>query len=271
MQPPPPVFVSRLEERGRVTSTQAIVRAWLDEGVPEVCLAVADVQTAGRGRLERRWQAGTGQALMVSAGFRPADLSADRAWRLPAVASLAMLEAIDGTLGTARDPADRLVLKWPNDLAVVRDGHLRKIGGVLTEGLLDGDRITGAVIGIGVNVDWPATEFPADLAGTMWSLREMAGGPVDREIVLSRWLECLAPRYEALRGGSFDGAAWAAVQATTGADLEVDLGGERLTGQGLDVDVDAGALRLRAPDGTSRDVTWGEVVSCRVGRIPADV
>jgi BirA family biotin operon repressor/biotin-[acetyl-CoA-carboxylase] ligase len=271
MRSPPPAFVSRVEWRERVTSTQSVVRGWLDAGVPEVCLAAADVQTAGRGRLERRWQAGPGQALMVSAGFRPADLPADRAWRLAAVVSMAMLEAIEATLGTARARADRLALKWPNDLAVVRDGRVRKLGGVLAEGVLDGGRLASAVVGVGVNVDWPARDFPTQLAGSMWSLREMAGGWVDRAALLGRWLERLEPRYAALTAGSFDGAAWAAAQVTTGADLEIDLGTEHLVGRGLGVDVDCGALRLGRPDGTSREVAWGEVTACRVGRVQATV
>ena len=66
-----PAFVSRLERFDRVESTQAIVRGWLDAGTDEVCLAVADAQSDGRGRMDRIWQDKPGSSLMVSAGFRP--------------------------------------------------------------------------------------------------------------------------------------------------------------------------------------------------------
>ena len=58
-----PGFVSRLERFERVGSTQAVVRGWLDEGEDEVCVAVADEQTEGRGRLDRRWEAPAGRSL----------------------------------------------------------------------------------------------------------------------------------------------------------------------------------------------------------------
>lgn len=263
-----PPFVSRLERFERVPSTQDVVRRWLVEGVPEMCLAVADVQTAGRGRLERSWQAGPGQALMASAGFRPVDLAMAQAWRLAAIVALAMLEAAEQVLGPAATRSDRLGLKWPNDLVVVRDGRVRKLGGVLAEGTAEGHRLASAVVGIGVNVDWPADAFPSALAPSMWSLRELAAGAVDREALLTAWLGRLGEHLERLRGGDFDGPAWAAAQVTTGAELELDLGGRRLVGRGLGVDAESGALRFEAADGTLHDVAWGEVVRCRVGRVP---
>jgi BirA family biotin operon repressor/biotin-[acetyl-CoA-carboxylase] ligase len=265
------VTVSRLERFGRVASTQDIVRAWLEAGVAEVCLAVADEQTAGRGRLDRRWLAGPGRALMVSAGFRPTELPIDRAWRLQAVVALSMLEAMEALLGSARVGRDPLLLEWPNDLVVVHEGRVRKLGGVLSEGQAEGERLARAAVGIGVNVDWPLAEFPAGLAATMWSLRELAGGPVDREALLSAWLDRLGERYEELLAGRFDASAWSAVQVTSGADIEVHLGRERIAGRGRGVDPESGALLVDQGDGALRTVAWGEVVSCRVGRIRADL
>src|SRR6185503_18578150 len=62
-------FLSRRERFDRVGSTNDVVRAWLGEGTPEVCLAVADEQTAGRGREGREWVAPPGRALLLSLGF----------------------------------------------------------------------------------------------------------------------------------------------------------------------------------------------------------
>ncbi|MET1231362.1 MAG: biotin--[acetyl-CoA-carboxylase] ligase, partial [Candidatus Limnocylindrales bacterium] len=93
MSPDSSAFPARLERFATVESTQAVVRAWLDAGAPEVAVAVSDEQTAGRARLDRTWTAPPGAALLCSIGFRPAALTARHAWRLGAVVSLAMLDA----------------------------------------------------------------------------------------------------------------------------------------------------------------------------------
>ena len=67
-------FLARRERFARVGSTNDVVRAWLDDGAPEVCLAVADEQTAGRGRDGRTWTAPPGAGLLVL-GRLPADLA----------------------------------------------------------------------------------------------------------------------------------------------------------------------------------------------------
>jgi BirA family biotin operon repressor/biotin-[acetyl-CoA-carboxylase] ligase len=254
--------VSRLERFERIGSTQAVVREWLAAGTPEVCLAVADEQTAGRGRLDRRWQAGPGQGLLVSAGFRPSGLTPERAWRLPAVAALAMLDAARALLGADVE----LALKWPNDLVSVRVAGLRKLGGVLAESVLGDGGVARAVVGLGVNVDWPAADFPPEMAAAMGSLREEAGRSVDREALLGAWIERLLAAYGELRDGRFDAASWSAAQVVIGARLVVDVGGERLGGVGHDVDPESGALLLRTADGEVREVAAGDVVHCRVDR-----
>ena len=83
--------------------------------------------------------------------------------------------------------------------------ELRKLAGVLgeTDGLgTDDPRV---VVGIGINADWAAADFPPDLATTMTSLREAsAGRPIDRDALLDAFLERLEVRIEALRAGHFD-------------------------------------------------------------------
>jgi BirA family biotin operon repressor/biotin-[acetyl-CoA-carboxylase] ligase len=254
--------IARLERFGRLPSTQDVVRRWLDDGQAEICLATADEQTAGRGRLARSWVAAPGRALLVSAGFRPAGLALPLAWRLPAVVALAALETTAALLGEA---AGRLALKWPNDLVAVEEGELRKVGGVLAEVRPDGDRLDSAVVGLGLNVDWPAVEFPGDLSAGMSSLRELAGRPVDREQFLSAWLERLLASYGALLAGRFDAARWAAAQATTGALVTIQAGDRRLEGRAVGVDPLTGDLLVAegSSDGVVR-VSVGEVVGCRV-------
>ena len=261
-------FPSRLERFASVDSTQRVVRAWLDAGVPEVAVAVADTQSAGRGRLGRGWSAPAGAALLVSAGFRPAWLPLRHAWRLGAIVALAMLDAAEDA-GGLRDAT--LWLKWPNDIvADGPDGRLLKVAGVLGESVLLGDRIDSAVVGIGVNADWARSDFPAELVGSMTSLRELSGGrPIDRDALLDGWLARLEPRYEALHAGIFDAGAWTTRQRTTGHPVEVETGGDLVAGRAAGVDPETGALLVddRAR-GVGRAIDSGEVVRCRIVELP---
>ena len=236
--------VSRLERFARIGSTQDVVRAWLADGVAEICVAVADEQTAGRGRLDRSWQAPPGAALLVSAGFRPNWLAPEHGWRLGAIVALSMLEAIEAIHGRA---AERLGLKWPNDLVVRRGGGIAKLGGVLGEAVATDGRLESAIVGIGVNADWAPDAFPPELAATMSSLREVVGGPVDRDRLLDVFLDRLTIAYEDLGEGAFPSDRWADRQVTTGARVELDLGGgQRDEGVAVGVDPGTGALLVRA-------------------------
>ena len=253
----------------------------------EICVAVADVQTAGRGRLDRAWQADRGRALLASAGFRPPSLAAGHAWRLPATASLAMLEAARSLLA---EGADHLALKWPNDIVSIHEGRLRKVAGVLSSGVLQssvsgrdrgmlesgaqgmdaGDaQMASVVVGIGINVTWPQGAFPAELAGTMSSLSEANDGqPVARELLLSTWLARLEARYDALVRGRFDGPSWMAEQVTTGADVEVDTGNGRVAGLATGFDAERGALLLEVGEsGATVAIAAGDVVRCRLATV----
>jgi BirA family biotin operon repressor/biotin-[acetyl-CoA-carboxylase] ligase len=256
-------FVSRLEHLESVASTQVVVREWLASGVNEVCVAVADQQTAGYGRLGRTWHAEPGRSLLASIGLRPRGVSLGHGWRLPAIISMAMLEAATALLGPT---ADRLALKWPNDIIAVHHGELLKLAGVVAEGSSQDQRMATSVIGIGVNVDWPKTDYPTDLAGSMWSLSEATGGRrVDRETLLSSWLKRLEPLYGALREGEFDADRWMAAQITTGAEVVVDRAHDVVRGIAVGLDDDSGALLVRSESGGQVErINHGDVVYCRL-------
>jgi BirA family biotin operon repressor/biotin-[acetyl-CoA-carboxylase] ligase len=287
-------MLSRVERFAVAGSTNDVVREWLLDGTPEVCLAVADVQTAGRGRHRREWTAPAGTALLVSLGFRPGWIAPGRAWRIGATVALAMADAAEDTAGL---PVGTIRLKWPNDLVVETAGPrallpaglpadeavatlaaplaLRKLAGVLgeTDGLgTDDPRM---IVGIGINADWARADFPADLAPGMTSLREASGNrPIDREALLDAFLDRLQGRLHALRAGWFDMATWADRQATTGrlVALESGNGAAAVPQRALGVDGATGALVVgddAAPSG-ERLVHAGEVVKVGLAPAPAD-
>jgi BirA family biotin operon repressor/biotin-[acetyl-CoA-carboxylase] ligase len=268
-------FLARQERFGRIGSTNDAVRAWLAAGTPEVCLAVADEQTAGRGRAGRTWTAPPGAALLLSVGFRPAWLAPGHAWRLAAVVSLAMADAAEDAAGL-RNHAIRL--KWPNDLVIEADapdddageggGPIRKLGGVIgeTDGLgTDDPRV---VVGIGLNAGWARDDFPPAIAAAMTSLGEASGGrPIDRALLLDGFLSRLEARVEALRVGRFPIDDWTARQITTGRIVRLEgHGSEPEEARALGLDPATGALVVAdstAPGG-ERAVHAGDVIHARL-------
>jgi BirA family transcriptional regulator, biotin operon repressor / biotin---[acetyl-CoA-carboxylase] ligase len=260
-------FLARQERFASTGSTNDVVRGWPADATAEVCLAIADEQTAGRGREGRRWMAPPGAALLLSLGFRPDWLAPDRAWRLVATTGLAMADAAEEVGGLA-DGAIRL--KWPNDLVVegIDGGGVRKLAGLLgeTDGLgTDDPRV---VVGLGINADWAAGDFPAELVGSMTSLREASGGrPTDRAALLDAFLGRLEVRIAALRDGRFDVADWSTRQLTTGRDVQVSgHDGSLETVRAVGVDPGSGALLVADPTapGGERPVLVGEIVHVRL-------
>ena len=258
-------FIARRQRFATVGSTNDVVRAWLAAGVPEVCLAVAEEQSAGRGREGRTWTAPAGRALLLSLGFRPTWLAPDRVWRLSAVTSLAMAAAAEEVAGL--EPG-RIRLKWPNDLVVEVGGDVRKLAGVLgeTDGLGTDD--PRAVIGIGINADWPAAEFPTELAATMTSIRDIGDGQtVDTDALLERFLAHLDVAIDDLHGGTFDARTWQDRQLTTGRPVRlVAHDGRSEVVRALRADPESGALIVSGsgPDAPERRVVSGEILHLRL-------
>lgn len=283
-------FLARQERFAVVASTNDVVRGWLAAGTPEVCLAIADEQSAGRGREGRTWHAPAGAALLMSLGFRPTYLAPEAAWRLAATVSLAMADAAEEAAGLP----DRMVrLKWPNDLVIEAagepNGHgpgpdpehedrtaaestVRKLAGVLGESAGLGTVDPTVVVGLGINADWPAADFPPELAASMTSLREAAGGrPVDLVTLLDAFTSRLEVRIEALRGGRFDVADWFDRQVTTGREIVVVRpDGSTETVRAVGLDPASGALRVTSAgtngggDGVERSILVGEIRHVRL-------
>ena len=259
-------FLSRQEHFPLVGSTNDVVRGWLADGTPEVCLAVADEQSAGRGREGRSWQAPSGAALLASLGFRPTWLPAERAWRLAAITSLAMAEAAEDVAGLK---AGTIRLKWPNDLVVEADSGWPKLAGVLGESDGLGTADPRVVVGIGLNAGWRGVDFPPSLAAGMTSLYEASRGiPIDRQALLEAFLSNVEARVERLREGEFDVVGWQARQATTGrlVGLEFPDGTSEFV-RAVEVEAASGALVVEGGSSSRRRVHVGEIRHVRAARV----
>ena len=295
---------TRFVDVRRFDSIDSTNRYLMDEarsGAPEGVVAVADHQTAGRGRLGRSWQAPAGANLLLSVLLRPAIDQADRhlATVSVALATLDALAAMDalaspdrpGSPGTpdapgrdgAADAHDRSTgggaafadvgVKWPNDIVT---GDDRKLAGILAEADLAPAEAAGTrssrppvppvVVGIGINVNWPVSDgdLPPELRGSAASLRQLTGAPVDREALLRELLVALEPRVAAL--DSPDGRAGSARDLvrrcrTIGHRVRVELAGDSFEGRARSITPE-GHLVVDV-DGSLRTVVAGDVVHLR--------
>lgn len=169
----------------RCESTQRELAA----DAPEGAVAVADEQTAGRGRLGRTWVAPAGTSILLSVNLRPRVETA-RLPELTVVAAEACAEAIRESVGL------RPELKPPNDLLVGG----RKLAGILAEA-----RDGRVVLGIGVNVNVAAAELPRNLDRDATSLLVELGRPVMRAPLVAEILLRLEEHYERWAGARTGG------------------------------------------------------------------
>jgi biotin-(acetyl-CoA carboxylase) ligase len=146
--------------------------------------------------------------------------------------------------------------------------EVRKLAGVLGETTGLGTDDPRVVVGLGLNTDWAAEDFPAELAATMTSLRAASSGrPIDHVALLDAFLGRLEVRIEALRGGRFDVADWTDRQLTTGRDVElIAPDGSVQVVRALGVDMASGALVVEdgSATGGERLVVVGEIRHVRL-------
>jgi BirA family transcriptional regulator, biotin operon repressor / biotin---[acetyl-CoA-carboxylase] ligase len=192
----------------------------LDAAQPEGAVAVAEEQTAGRGRRGRRWDAPSRTSILASVVLRPP--RERRAPELTLVAGVAVAVVAERATGLAAQ------VKWPNDVMLDR----RKVAGVLAE-LKDG----AVVLGTGLNVNQTPAELPAGAKVTAGSLRSVTGREYDRATILADLLLELERRYDAWRDGGLE-------------SLYEDLGArDFLRGRRVTVDGVAGTAQMIARDG----------------------
>ena len=241
-----------VEFHPEIGSTNDRARQALAEPAGEGRAVVADLQTAGRGRRGRTWSSPAGVNLMLSVGVRP-KIDAGDAGLLGIGAALAVRDAC-----AAMVPDADLRVRWPNDV-VAAEG--RKLAGLLVETAVEDGRLAEAVIGIGINVNWPAADMPADVRDRATSLLELASGPIDRVALLSALLTALDAEIAALERGDSPVPRLTAISALDGRRVTVDLGSDRLDGTAAGIS-EQGLLLLDTAAGRVA-LAVGEVVAVR--------
>jgi BirA family biotin operon repressor/biotin-[acetyl-CoA-carboxylase] ligase len=204
-------------------------------GAAEGTVVIAELQTAGRGRMGRTWHSPSGVNLYATIILRPTISLAEVA-KLSLVAGVAAAEALE------RDTPGIVALKWPNDV------WLRglKTGGIIAEAVSDShQQLASVLLGIGININLTADDIPADLRDKATSMRIATGHRCDRIAIADSLFSLLDSRYRETLNGEFETvrAAWERYSALTGKRVSIVEAGLRRTGVVKGIDND-GALLL---------------------------
>lgn len=212
-------------------------------------------QTAGRGRLGRSWVSPWGKGIWLTVILKPV-LPVSVIPLLTQVAAAAVSLAVENILGPENEQHG-VQIKWPNDILL----NNRKIGGILTEMQLRGDRVQYAALGIGLNIHSDGEDFPDELKDKAGSLYMLTGKTYSREIMIAEILNELEPLYEEwTRNGALGRALSICRQKSAVIGRPVALSGPGGVQEGLVLGLGTdGELILRLKDGREQSVISGEI------------
>ena len=216
-----------IEYVDRIESTNVRARELAMEGKENV-IVLADTQTKGRGRLDRSWSGPSG-GIYASLLIRP-DLPPSEVPILTMTGAVAVAEAI-ASLGC--DPT----IKWPNDVRIANE----KVAGILTEIEGEADRVSWAIVGIGINANVHLDDLPSNST----SLQSEADGPIDRASLVGDIVEHVHALLETPQNVLED---WRSFADTIGRQVRVTTLDDAFVGRAIDVTY-PGSLRIKTEDG----------------------
>lgn len=233
----------------QTTSTNDVIEKLARDGVREGVVVFAESQTKGRGRLGRKWISPNRKGLWFSILLRP-DLRPQETTQLTVASATALRRAIEAE--TKLQPE----IKWPNDILIGG----KKVAGILTELSAELDKVRHVILGIGIDVNLSANEFPADLKKMATSLKIESGETISRAELATAILRELDFDYARICAGKFSAVAdeWEEHCTTIGKNVTVQIGGRKIRGRAESLD-DDGALLLRTEHGRLERIIGGDV------------
>jgi BirA family biotin operon repressor/biotin-[acetyl-CoA-carboxylase] ligase len=231
------------------TSTNDVIEKLARDGVKEGAVVFAESQTKGRGRLGRKWISPARKGLWFSILLRP-DMRPQETTQLTVASATALRRAVQLETGLKTE------IKWPND--ILAGG--KKVAGILTELSAELDKVRHVILGIGIDVNLDAGEFPAELKKIATSLKIESGRIIDRARLATAILRELDEDYSRICSGRFAAVAneWEENCATIGKNVTVQIGERKIRGRAESLD-DDGALLLRTEHGHLERITGGDV------------
>jgi BirA family biotin operon repressor/biotin-[acetyl-CoA-carboxylase] ligase len=247
---PVPLIIGRdIRVFEQTTSTNDVIEKLARDGVKEGVVVFAESQTKGRGRLGRKWISPARKGLWFSILLRP-DLRPQETTQLTVASATALRRAIQSETGLKPE------IKWPNDILIGG----KKVAGVLTELSAELDKVRYVILGIGIDVNLDAGEFPAELKKIATSLKIETGETVSRAELATSVLRELDFDYSRICSGKFAAVAdeWEENCTTIGKNVTVQIGERKIRGRAESLDAD-GALLLRTEHGHLERITGGDV------------
>ena len=184
-----------------IASTNTYLKDALSKSTPflEGTVIMAENQYGGRGQTKNVWQSEAGKNLTFSILLNPSFLSVDKQFDLNKAISLALNDVLTTYFGNSAK------IKWPNDLYINRE----KIGGMLIENIVQGNRIKHAIIGIGLNVN--QTQFSSDVKNVT-SFKKILHTDYDLQTLLADICKAVEARYLQLKAGKIKEITTAYIQ-----------------------------------------------------------
>ncbi|WP_303723075.1 biotin--[acetyl-CoA-carboxylase] ligase [Malonomonas rubra] len=229
-----------------IDSTNARVRQLAEQDAAEGTVVIADRQSAGKGRLGRRWESPSAVNLYCSILLRP-QIPVQQAPQLTFLSAVAVAETLKQRYQLS------VKVKWPNDVLVSG----KKIAGLLNEMNAETEQIHFVILGIGVNLNMTADQFPEELNYPATSVLLERGEEIDRVAFIREFLQRIDRYYAEFLQDGFGPIRrrWEALCDLMNQRVQIDQG---LQGTVVGLDTD-GALRLQLDDGRVERIIAGDV------------
>lgn len=246
--------LEKLEAFSSIASTNTYLLTQAPPAISRFRVAVADHQTSGRGRHDRRWLSAPGAGLYLSFAYT---FSA----HIEQLSSLTLAIGIGAIDALRRLGIVGVSLKWPNDI-VALDG---KLGGILTEVRAGRENVATVVTGVGINIDLPEyIDFgmESDWAHRAVDLKSIVDLQPERELLAAALVDSLSStcrRFEEEGLAAFQ-EDWQRYDWLRGRDITVDMPDKQVTGRAAGIDSD-GALLLETSAGEVRVISGSIVMA----------
>jgi BirA family biotin operon repressor/biotin-[acetyl-CoA-carboxylase] ligase len=235
-----------------IGSTNEVAFELARNGAPEGTVVIADSQTQGRGRLQRRWISPPRVNLYISVIFRPS-IAAKNAPFLTLVASIALAETI-------KNEGANTLIKWPNDILI----NWKKVAGVLTAMQPRGDEVDFVVVGVGVNLNMTRETMKKEMgevAEIATSLREELGHEIERARFTADLINEIEMWYQRFlkNGKSPIIKEWMRRWGAINRRVQVKFNETVVEGTASGID-ENGYLLIKKDDGTTERIISGDVI-----------
>jgi BirA family biotin operon repressor/biotin-[acetyl-CoA-carboxylase] ligase len=232
-----------------ISSTQDIAAEMARMGAVEGTLVIAETQDKGRGRKGRNWVSLPQGGIYLSLILRP-NLMPAQVVQIPLIAGVALTKAIRETVSL------QPMIKWPNDIIVGK----KKVGGILTEMSSEIDGVNYVILGIGLNVNMPASLFDENISDIATSLIDQCGKNTSRVKLVQNFLCEFELFYEKFLTDGFTSIRdeWKGLNNTIGSPVKITDGITSIEGEALDIDND-GFLLVRKENGDISRIISGDV------------